>query len=89
MATSTWARCWSRRATSTFLTRYDEAIAAAPQLGLSGEGRAALLDLFLLEKAAYEIQYEAANRPKWLSIPLYGLTRVVERLIGNKEGAAE
>ena len=28
----------------------------------------ALLDLFLLEKAAYEICYEAANRPAWLPV---------------------
>ena len=29
-----------------------------------------MLDLFLLEKVAYEICYEAANRPDWLGIPL-------------------
>ena len=34
---------------------------------------ATLLDFFLLEKAAYEIGYEAANRPTWLAIPLAGL----------------
>ena len=34
---------------------------------------ASLLDFFLLEKAAYEIGYEAANRPAWLAIPLHGL----------------
>ena len=31
--------------------------------------RQALLDLFLIQKAAYEVQYEAANRPAWLSHP--------------------
>jgi maltose alpha-D-glucosyltransferase/alpha-amylase len=40
-----------------------------------------LLDLFLLEKAAYEVNYEAANRPAWLPIPLAGLTRVARRLL--------
>ncbi len=33
----------------------------------------ALLDLFLIEKAAYEICYEVANRPGWIGIPLHGL----------------
>ena len=33
----------------------------------------ALLDLFLIEKAAYEITYEAANRPTWIGVPLAGL----------------
>ena len=29
----------------------------------------ALLDFFLVEKAAYEVGYEAANRPAWLGRP--------------------
>jgi maltose alpha-D-glucosyltransferase/alpha-amylase len=41
----------------------------------------ALLDLFTLEKAAYEICYEAANRPAWLSVPLRGLAQVAARLL--------
>jgi len=40
-----------------------------------------LLDLFTLEKAAYEICYEAANRPAWLSVPLRGLAQVADRLL--------
>ena len=32
-----------------------------------------LLTLFLLEKALYEIAYEANNRPDWIDIPLTGL----------------
>jgi maltose alpha-D-glucosyltransferase/alpha-amylase len=42
---------------------------------------AALLDLFLLEKSAYEICYEAANRPTWLAIPLRGLVDIAVRLL--------
>ena len=34
-----------------------------------------MLDLFLLEKAAYEIRYEAANRPAWIGIPLRAFKR--------------
>ena len=40
------------------------------------EGRAAseaLLRGFLLEKAAYEVQYELNNRPTWVDIPLRGI----------------
>ncbi len=44
-----------------------------------------LLDLFLLEKAAYEIRYEAANRPGWIGIPLAGILRVAARLVPMKE----
>ena len=28
---------------------------------------------FLIEKALYELRYEAANRPDWIAIPLRGL----------------
>ena len=40
-----------------------------------------LLDLFLLEKAAYEVVYEAANRPHWLETPLHGLAAIADRLL--------
>ena len=40
-----------------------------------------MLDLFLLEKAAYEIRYEAANRPTWIGIPLQGMFTIAARLL--------
>ena len=43
-----------------------------------------LLALFTLEKAAYEICYEAANRPTWLSVPVAGLARLVDDLLADK-----
>jgi maltose alpha-D-glucosyltransferase/alpha-amylase len=39
-----------------------------------------LLSLFLIEKAAYEVGYEAANRPSWLPIPVRGLWSLVDDL---------
>jgi maltose alpha-D-glucosyltransferase/alpha-amylase len=33
----------------------------------------ALVDLFLIEKALYELRYEIANRPDWVAIPARGL----------------
>jgi maltose alpha-D-glucosyltransferase/alpha-amylase len=39
-----------------------------------------LLDFFLIEKAAYELAYEAANRPSWLPIPMKGLAELAARL---------
>lgn len=54
-------------------------------------GNEPLLELALLEKAAYEIRYEAAHRPDWVPIPLGGLYRVARRLLQNddlEEGAS-
>jgi predicted trehalose synthase len=39
----------------------------------------ALLAAFELEKACYEVRYEANNRPDWLSLPLAAVARLVER----------
>ena len=39
----------------------------------------ALLDLFLLQKTLYEISYEAANRPSWLSVPVRGMLDLLGR----------
>jgi maltose alpha-D-glucosyltransferase/alpha-amylase len=38
-----------------------------------------LLNLFLIEKAAYEIAYEASNRPAWIGVPVAGLLRLIGR----------
>ena len=38
-----------------------------------------LLDAFELEKACYEVRYEASNRPSWLWLPL----AAAERLAGS------
>ena len=42
-----------------------------------------LLAFFMIEKAAYELLYEASNRPAWLSIPLHGLQRLMIRILGD------
>jgi maltose alpha-D-glucosyltransferase/alpha-amylase len=52
--------------------------------GATPEARSALLKLFLLEKVAYEIAYEAANRPKWLNAPLHGLAAIAGQLIATE-----
>ena len=70
-----------REGSDSFLTAYRAA------LGEGAELSEPLLDLMLLEKAAYEIGYEVANRPKWLSIPLGGFKSIVDRLTGGEERA--
>jgi maltose alpha-D-glucosyltransferase/alpha-amylase len=45
-----------------------------------------LLDLFLIEKAAYEIVYEAAHRPTWIGVPIAGLARLTMRIAGKNMG---
>ncbi|MEA2814786.1 MAG: maltose alpha-D-glucosyltransferase / alpha-amylase [Rhodospirillaceae bacterium] len=66
-----------------FLGGYREAAGA-----LAGKARGGLLDFFLIEKAAYEVTYEAANRPTWLAIPVGGLARIANRLLASAPSAA-
>ena len=54
---------------------------------LSLTAQADLLDLFTLEKAAYEICYEAANRPTWMHVPLEGLAAISDHILGEHEAA--
>ena len=37
-----------------------------------------LLQLFIVEKAAYEVCYELANRPDWVDVPLRGLLETID-----------
>ncbi|MGN6651931.1 maltose alpha-D-glucosyltransferase [Trinickia sp.] len=67
----------------SFLDGYREAIGHAVRPIVSPEAEGVLLDLFLVEKAAYEVRYEAANRPTWLGLPLRGLAALAARLLGE------
>ncbi|SFH83051.1 maltose alpha-D-glucosyltransferase [Modicisalibacter xianhensis] len=67
----------SRRA---FLTAYWQSASNIAHRWTASEGANAALELFVLEKTAYEIAYEAANRPAWLGVPLRGLAAIVDQL---------
>ena len=62
------------RGTAAFLSAYGEAVGSQ-----NGPAEHALLGLFLIEKAAYEVAYEAANRLTWIGVPIAGLTRLAAR----------
>jgi maltose alpha-D-glucosyltransferase/alpha-amylase len=69
-----------QQAGTAFLAAYRAVHDAAEKRWATQEAEADLLDLFLLEKAAYEICYEAANRPTWIGIPLRGLEELARRV---------
>lgn len=61
------------RASRVFVEAYRRVLDQAPVRWVSDDAFLPLLELFVIEKAAYEIAYEAANRPGWLDVPLRGL----------------
>lgn len=64
---------WSRRNRAAFTEGYAESSAAA--VGDPRE-RGPLLRAFELDKAVYEVAYEHANRPEWLTVPLSSIARI-------------
>ncbi|MFW5330507.1 maltose alpha-D-glucosyltransferase [Hydrogenophaga sp. ZJX-1] len=69
------ARRWERFVRQAFLGAYRQVVVAG---GLYADAAAfdeatALLDLFELEKALYELRYELDNRPDWVGVPLAGI----------------
>ena len=61
------ADAWLARARDAFLSAYRAGAPAPPDLHL--------VEAFELEKACYELVYEAANRPDWTWLPLEALRR--------------
>jgi maltose alpha-D-glucosyltransferase/alpha-amylase len=68
-----------------FLGAYRARLENAVNPWVRPEAETPLLDLFLIEKAAYEVRYEVANRPAWLRIPLRGLADLAARLLVTGE----
>ncbi len=75
------ATAWRNCATRDFLEGYADVAKEMSSYPADKNVAASMLDLFLLQKAFYEIAYEAANRPTWLSIPLRS---VLDLLMGSE-----
>ena len=72
-----WAAAWQAWAGAAFLRSYLAAAGDAPFLPRDRGSLAALLRVFLLEKALYELRYELNHRPDWLPIPLAGIGEIL------------
>jgi maltokinase len=64
------AATWATRARTAFLDGYTQNAGRDPRQD------AVLLDALELDKALYEVVYEARNRPMWLSIPTTAISRL-------------
>lgn len=71
-AASSWARLWYHWMSAAFVAAYIEGTHDAAILPRD-EDFSFVLDLYVLEKALYELEYELDNRPDWVSIPLEGI----------------
>ncbi|HEY1384985.1 MAG TPA: phosphotransferase, partial [Dongiaceae bacterium] len=79
-----FASAWRKCTQQAFLKSYFDTIGDAPSCPKDRAQADRLLSFFTLEKALYEICYEANNRPTWLRIPITGLQTVLDALKNDK-----
>jgi maltose alpha-D-glucosyltransferase/alpha-amylase len=72
-----WARIWQTSASASFLKGYFGTVEGAPFIPAEPSQRDLLLQLFMLDKALYELNYELNNRPDWVRIPLTAILGIV------------
>jgi maltose alpha-D-glucosyltransferase/alpha-amylase len=83
-ALSPWVPFWSRWVSATFVRSYVDTVGDAPLLP-SADEQSLLLNIFLLEKAVYELGYELDHRPAWTHIPMRGILRLLGPTISPLE----
>jgi maltose alpha-D-glucosyltransferase / alpha-amylase len=64
---------WEAQAKHYFLEGYAKASLGLASVPADPGCFSRAVELFLIEKALYELRYEIANRPDWVEIPLRGL----------------
>ena len=74
-----WATLWHESVTAEFLHAYMETMAGSHLLPATPAAQWSLLDLYLLEKAFYELIYELNSRPDWVKIPLMGVAELLQQ----------
>jgi maltose alpha-D-glucosyltransferase / alpha-amylase len=72
-----WTRLWHSSVAGTFLREYLQTVAGSSFHPRTADEMHVLLAAFLLEKALYEVAYEADNRPDWLPIPTAGIVELL------------
>jgi maltose alpha-D-glucosyltransferase / alpha-amylase len=73
-----WAQYWQTWVSATFLKAYLRTSSSASSIPQSHEELAVLLDVYVITKAVYELGYELNNRPRWLRIPLQGVSKLLD-----------
>jgi maltose alpha-D-glucosyltransferase / alpha-amylase len=73
-----WARVWNVWICATYLNSYLAYAKTGGFVPATREELNILLNVYLLEKALYELGYELNNRPDWVRIPLTGILQLLQ-----------
>ena len=74
-----WARFWSVWAAVHYLKGYFQVTSKSSFMPKTQEEIRFSLEIYILEKAIYEIAYELNNRPDWVDIPIMGILDILQR----------
>ncbi len=69
---------WAAEMKTVFLDSYFETVGECPTIPRPHDSAVRQLRLLALDKALYEVGYEAANRPTWLRVPVEGVLSLLE-----------
>ena len=72
------SRAWLAWVTIRFLTGYLEEAEGQPFVPADADDRHALLTVYVLDKALYEVRYDLSHRPDWAAIPLRGIAELLD-----------
>jgi maltose alpha-D-glucosyltransferase / alpha-amylase len=72
-------RAWGEQLAAGYWESYRETLGDTHLWPAEDAKTRDLLNLFLLEKALYEIEYELGNRPTWSHIPIEATLRILEQ----------
>lgn len=68
-----WANCWQRWISAEFMHEYRIIIGRSPLIPRRIIDFEKLTKLYIADKTLFELEYELAQRPDWIKIPLNGL----------------
>jgi maltose alpha-D-glucosyltransferase/alpha-amylase len=80
-----WAEEWYRYISAIYLNSYLENVKGQPFIPADENDLHLLLEIFLLEKAVYELGYELNNRPDWVVIPIRSINYILNKYTDGKE----
>ncbi len=74
-----WRRQWTERNHEALLDAYFAHMEGTGLVPADVEDRRLLLDVYVATKALYEVRYELANRPDWLTWPMSAVLEMIDR----------
>lgn len=70
---------WCRWVSASFLQSYIKVIRTTQLMPYDNNQFMQILNVFLMEKALYELSYELNHRPEWLLIPYHGIMNLLSK----------